>query len=149
MGFVSPIRVTNYNTENLFYGFPQAFFKDFTYTNSTGSTVELTQGRLMGQVLSTAKVLPQVSSATDGSEMPIGILGHSISVADGDTVTLSICIEGKVNQNLLILANGDTLNTAVRTVSTGGGTIGALIERNTQIVLVPTEQNSNYDNAIS
>lgn len=131
-------RVTNYDISQVVLG--SNFYKDFSYTNSTGSTVDLAVGTLMGQILATAKILPNISSATDGSELPIGILAEAASVANGATVTLSLVIGGRVNQNRLILGAGDTLNTVVRTVNTGGGTLGALITRNTTIELVPSTE---------
>lgn len=130
--------VTNYDVSQVFLG--NNFYKDFSYTNSTGSTVDLAVGTLMGQILATAKILPNISSATDGSEQPMGILAEAASVANGATVTLSLVIGGRVNQNKLTLGAGDTLNTVVRTVSTGGGTLGALITRNTTIELVPSTE---------
>lgn len=130
--------VTNYDVSQVFLG--NNFYKDFSYTNSTGSTVNLVVGTLMGQILATAKILPNISSATDGSEQPMGILAEAASVANGATVTLSLVIGGRVNQNKLTLGAGDTLDTVVRTVSTGGGTLGALITRNTTIELVPSTE---------
>lgn len=131
-------RVTNYDVSQVFLG--NNFYKDFTYTNSTGSSVDLAVGRLVGQILASAKILPNISSATDGSELPMGVLAEAATVANGATATLSVCIAGRVNQNTLTLGAGDTLDTAVRTVSTGGGTLGALITRNTNIELVPSTE---------
>ena len=134
---------TNFNTQQIFLG--GNFYKDFSYSNSTGSTVTIAAGRLMGQILATAKVLPNISSATDGSELPVGVAMEAYTVADGATATVTLCISGRVNQNALTLGAGDTLDTAVRTVSTGGGTLGALITRNTDIELVPSTELSITD----
>lgn len=134
----------NYTVENVFLG--KKFFVDKTYTNSTGSTVTLVPGQVMGTVLATGKVLPQVSTSTDGSEFPSCICADNYSVPDGTTITISVAIRGEVNQNKLTLGGTDTLDTPVRTTSTGGGTIYDLILRNTEIILVPTTELSNYDN---
>lgn len=138
------ILINNYSTENVFLG--GLYMEPATYTNSTGSTVTINKGRLMGRILATDKVLPQASASTDGSEMPIGFAGDDYSVADGTTITMWIVTKGKVNENKIGLASGDTLSTAVRSVSTGGGTIRDLIQRNTLCLIVPATELSNYDN---
>lgn len=138
------ILITNYDTSSIFLG--DNFYKDFTHVNTTGSIETLVAGTLFGQILASGNVLPNLSSATDGSELPMGILQVSVSVAIGATVTLPLCIAGRVNGNQVTYGAGDTLLTAVRTVSTGGGTIGALITRNTDIKLVATTELSAIDN---
>lgn len=138
------ILTTNYNYEQLFIG--RNLYNFATYTNSTGSEVTIPMGRLIGRVLATDKVLPQVASATDGSEQPIGIVQESVTVADGESTTLSYCYAGDINQNAVIFNTGETLATVVRTVSTGGGTLGDLITRNTTLNLYDTIQIAAYDN---
>jgi len=138
------ILVSNYNPEQLFIG--NNLFEAATYTNSTGSSVTIPMGRIMGRVLATNLVLPQIASATDGSEQPIGILQNAVTVADGESIEVFICNAGDINQNAVIFNTGETLATAIRTVSTGGGTLGDLIKRNTTLNLYPTLQLSGYDN---
>lgn len=120
-------------------------YRNLTYTNSTGSTVNLAAGTLMGTILLTGLAKPQLSSSTDGSEMPRGVLGQNYTVGDGETIEVSICIAGDVNQSLITLGAGDTLTTPVRTVSTGGGTIGDLLLANTGIILVPSTDQTYLD----
>lgn len=134
----------NYNWQQIFLGGNK--FKDYTYTNSTGSTVTITIGTLMGTILATGKTAPQASGSTDGSEMPRGIAGQTFTVANGASAVIPVCFEGNVNQNALILNGSDTLTTAVRTASTGGGIIGDLITQNTDITLWPSNELSGYDN---
>lgn len=134
---------TNYAIEHVFLGCNH--YEKRTYTNSSGSSKTLVPGLLMGEVLATGKVLPHISSATDGSEMPTGFCAGTYTVADGATVTIDIVTKGEVNQNAITLGSGDTLTTAVRTVSTGGGTIRSLIERNTHCVLIPSTELSRVD----
>lgn len=138
------ILITNYDNAQVFLG--SNFYEAVSYTNSTGSPVTITIGRTIGRILATAKVLPSISSATDGSELPIGVAGQTYVIADGVTQDIQIVTGGDVNENLVVLAAGDTFNTAVRTVSTGGGTIRDLIGRNTTIQLIPTSDLSGYDN---
>lgn len=135
--------VTNYNTQQIFLC--NNFFQDKTYTNSTGSTVTLLPGTLLGTVLATNKLLPNISSATDGSEMPMGICADTYVVANGDSAVVTFCTGGDVNENAVVLGSGDTYATVVRTASTGGGTIRDLIGRNTTIQLVASTELSVVD----
>jgi hypothetical protein len=136
--------ITNYNTAQLQLG--DNFLEQVSYSNSTGNAVTIPLGRLMGRILATNKVLPNISSATDGSELPIGVTDQEYIVPDGETWDIWIITGGEVNKNLVVLGSGDTYATAVRTVSTGGGTIQDLITRNTQLQLIATTDASAYDN---
>ena len=142
------VNTYNYDIASVFPG-PQPFIQEKVWTNTSGSEVTVYPGRLFGQIAATGLMLPNISSATDGSEMPYGVLAgiEPITLANGATATVPIAIRGEVNQNKLTLGSGDTLATLVRTVSTGGGTLGALIIRDTQIVIVPTTNLTGYDNS--
>lgn len=136
----------NFNTAATFLG--GNMYKDGTYTNSTGSSVTIPKGRVMGCILATALLLPQVAAATDGSEMPIGVSAEEYVVANGASVTLTYCYTGDIAQDMIVLNGAETLDTVIRTVSTGGATIGNAIQRNTDIRLIPTTQLAGYDNAL-
>ena len=132
---VNPLS-TNYDVSQVFLG--RNRYKNYTYTNSTGSTVTLVPGTLLGLILATNLLLPHISSATDGSEQPIGVCADTYVVPTGTSVLVTLCNRGEVNQNKVVLGAGDTMATVVRTVSTGGGTIEQLILKNTDIELVPS-----------
>lgn len=140
----APILITNYDVSQIFLG--KNRYEDFTYTNSTGSTVTLLPGRLLGIILATNKVLPNVSTATDGSEIPACICADTYVVADGVTLTITAVTKGMINYRKVIFGGSDTLATAIRTVSTGGGVMKFMIEKIGLILEDCTEQ-SNYDNA--
>ncbi len=130
--------VGNYDISQIFLG--DNVYEYYTWTNTSGGTLTLKPGTLMGQILSSAKLLPNLSSSTDGTELPMSVLADTYTVANNGSATVCVCIGGRVNQNALIFGSGDTLSTAVRTVTTGGGTIHALINRNTGILLVPSQE---------
>lgn len=102
---------TNYDNSNLFLANNR--FQTATYTNGTGSSVTLAEGTLMGRVFSNNKVLPQVSTAVDGSQMPIGVLKGSYTVANGASVTVTFCYSGDVTSDMLTLGGSDTLATVI------------------------------------
>ena len=132
---------TNYDTSKIFIGNNR--YITASYTNATGAAVTLTAGRLMGRVLADNKVLGHVSSATDGSQQPLGVLADTYVVANGATASLAICIGGDIAQEKVILGGADTLATAVSTL----GTVGDLIRRNSHINLVAGTEMTGYDNA--
>lgn len=73
-----------------------------TYTNGTGSSVTLSAGRIMGLIFSTNKVTPRLTSGvTNGSQVPYGILADTYTVANGATVTVTLCISGQVDASLI------------------------------------------------
>lgn len=137
--------INSYTVEQVFLG--NKFFETVTYTNGSGGTVTLVPGRLMGQTLADGKWGPQVSTATDGTEIPRALCADNYSVANGATISIVICRRGEVNKNKVTFGGSDAWATAVRTVSTGGGTIESLLVANSGIMLVPTTELSNYDNS--
>ncbi|MBX2906164.1 MAG: head decoration protein [Taibaiella sp.] len=101
-------------------------------TNSTGSTMTLQPGRVLGRVeATTTNVYPQVSSATDGSQIPVGVLAQKVVIADGDSATVTFIRGGFVQLDDLFLGLGgsDTLNTAISDNSTFLGTIGDILAK--------------------
>lgn len=141
------ILAQNYNTAPVFLSPMRT--RTATYTNSTGSEVTIPAYRLIGRILATDLVLPQDCTATDGSEMPIGITAEAYTVANGDSVTVSYCYQGEVNEDSVGLASGQTLLDTIRTVSTGGGVLIDVIIRNTDLKLIPATELTEFDNAVS
>lgn len=85
-----------------------------TYTNSGYDDVTLAAGTVMGRVTTTGKLTPLESDATDGSQIPVGILHQDYTVAAGEDQTISICTAGDVASGKLVFAKtGDTLDTVV------------------------------------
>ena len=83
------------------------------YTNGTGSEVSLPAGKVLGVINSSGKVTPLTSAATNGSQYPIGILAHDVTVANGATVSLTYIIAGDVDVNKISLEGSDALTTVV------------------------------------
>lgn len=141
---------TNYDVSKIFIGNNR--YKTAEYTNGTGSEVTLAAGTLMGRIFATNKVTPNVSSATNGSQLPVGVLADSYVVANGVTVTITMCIGGDIAQEKVTLGGSDTLATAITltdsgTDTVGVGTLGDLIVARTQIYLVAGTELTGYDNA--
>ena len=150
---MASILTTNFDTTKIFIGDNR--YKTATYTNGTGSTVTLAKGTLLGRIFSTNKVTPHVSTATNGSEYPVGVLAEDYTVANGASVDVSFCYGGDINQGKLTLGGSDTLATVItRTYTDSGtdtvavpmGTIEDLIVSRTHINLVASTENTGYDN---
>jgi hypothetical protein len=86
---------------------------DANHTNSTYDDVQLYAGTLMGRVSATKEVVPCDTTATDGSQYPIGVLAEDRLVAAGDVASLSICVEGDVVKDKIILSGTDTMDTVL------------------------------------
>ncbi len=113
------------------------------YTNSTYDPIELVVGTLLGRVSASGLLKPLASAAVDGSQFPVGVLAHTITVDDGATQEIYFCVEGDVVADQLVLAGADTLDTVISSRRIrdriGADTVGIkLITQNIEM--------SDYDN---
>lgn len=132
---------TNYDVSKIFIWGNR--FVGAQYNNDGYAPVTIAEGTVMGRIKTTGKVIPLESDATDGSQYPVGILQRTITVDEGDTVIVDICIAGDVAQEKVILVkDGDTLETVIdnRQIRDRitGDTMG--------IKLVPGTEQTGFDN---
>lgn len=117
-------------------------YENGSCNNATYDPVTLLAGRLMGRVSATGLLAAHDSSATDGSQFPVGILAQDVTIEEGSTKPVSICVAGDVVEDKVLLASGDTLETVIsdRRIRDriAADTVG--------IKLVPSTENSYYDN---
>jgi len=114
---------------------------------SGGTAVTLEPGTVLGRIASSDKVTPLDSSASDGSQFPVGILMQQVTVAANtiDSATeVYMCVAGDVAKGKIIFYNGtDTVATVVsdRTLGDriGADTVG--------IRLVPSTEMTESDNS--
>jgi hypothetical protein len=80
---------------------------------------------LIGRIAATGLVVQSVSTATDGSQVPIGILTQDYTVANGDSVNVSFCIQGDVDYGMLVFGGSpvDTLSTVISLTDSGSATV--------------------------
>lgn len=142
--------INNYSTRNIFVWNNR--FTTATYTNGTGSEVSLLAGMLIGRIASSGLVKQCVSTATDGSQVPIGILTQDYTVANGDSVTVNFCIQGDVDSGMLVFGGSpaDTLASVVSLVDSATntvkvGTLGDILNGK-GIIPVATSENTYQDN---
>lgn len=80
--------------------------------NSNYSTLTLRAGTVMGRNAA-GNLAPSISGVRDGSQVPIGILAHDVTLLAGQTRQVTICIDGDVNASQLIWLGGDNPDTVV------------------------------------
>ena len=101
---------TNYDLSKFLLG-----FNSFVNANVTasGADVVLTQGQLMGRIAATQLLTPCVATATDGSQIPVGLAVVDQTIADGDTDAVNLVNKGKVDESKIDLAGVETLATLI------------------------------------
>ncbi len=116
-----------------------------TYINNSGyDPITLLAGTVLGRVAATGVLVPSVSTASDGSEYVVGILGQDLLIAAGATVKALVYVSGKIAQEKVVFfVPSDNLWTVVGSRNyydkIQGETVG--------IKLVQTSQNSYADNS--
>lgn len=112
------------------------------FNNDTYDEITLPIGTLMGRISASGLLVPLESGASDGSQYPVGVLAANYTVADGDTVNVTICTGGEVSETGIVFQGSDDFDTVVsnRTLRDriGSDTVG--------IVLRLISENSRFDN---
>lgn len=133
-------QITNFDTNKLLLGGNDYVKGD--YVGDTYDDINLTAGLVMGRIASTNKVVECVSTATDGSELPIGILANDTTIEAGETRSLTICVKGQVARELVTFSGSDTFATVVddRTYE------DRIMSDTAGIILSEGEQLTGFDN---
>lgn len=120
--------------------------KTYEHTNGSGGELTYLAGTLLGRAHATGKVTPLKSAATDGSQVPFGILMHDLTVANGATANMTMAVSGEVAEDKVIFDGSDTLAT---TTLNGTGNVMRLDQRigAIGIYLVASTELTGLDNA--
>jgi hypothetical protein len=129
-------QINNYDTSKIFVFGNE--FQTATYTNPEGDDVTLLKDTVMGRVSATNEILPLESTASDGSQFPIGILADDYTVDYTESATLTFCKAGAVVESKIIFYNGtDTVETVVSSRTLGdriqGDSLGINLVGGTQL----------------
>lgn len=103
--------ITNYDVSKIFLRDNK--YQTGSYTNDDYTSVALSAGTLMGRVATTDKLVELFTDNADGSQYPVGVLAHDVTVDEGDTKQLTICVSGEMAAEKLILNSGDTIEAVV------------------------------------
>lgn len=93
----------DYDTSKIFLGGHR--FEEVSYTNSTGATVTVLQGRTMAYDPSTEEALLFDEGGAAPLNVPFGVNAQETEVEDGETVTLSICVAGDIAKDKVVPAS--------------------------------------------
>jgi hypothetical protein len=105
-------QTTNYDLSKIFL--LNNRYQSGNYTNSGYVAVTLPAGTVIGRIAATGAVVPLKSTASDGSQFPIGILAQDYTIQPGAVTSLMYGVCGDVAQELIVFNNGtDTLSTIV------------------------------------
>lgn len=96
------------------YDFSKVFlfnniYRKVTISNSSGSDLTITIGTLIGVVSSTYQVY---ASGTSNISL-VGVAAETITIADGASASVNVCIGGKVAEDKLVFDGTDALTTVV------------------------------------
>lgn len=88
-------------------------YENGLFNNSAYTAVTLRAGMLMGRNATTNYLKQLESGASDGSQIPLGILAHDIIIPASSVQQISICVSGDVAEETVILSGTDTLDTII------------------------------------
>ena len=87
-------------------------FVDIDIT-TTSSEVALLEGMVMGKIAATGLIVPCDKDATDGSQIPVGIVVEDYTVPVSTTEAITLVNKGKVAESKLNFLDTETLETLI------------------------------------
>lgn len=133
--------VNNYSQNPIFIWNNRFNSQAATYTDS-GSGSTLSAGMMIGRVTANGKVKQCITTATDGSQIPIGILLADYTIAASASVDLTFGISGDVNSSLIVFGGSpaDSLTTQCY-LNNGTSAIGTVLDVLNGKGIIPVKAN--------
>lgn len=97
----------NYTPDRLFGGDSADLVTD---QGTIVSGQNLTRGTVLGKIAASGKYTKCVSTATDGSQIPVAVLATDVDASGGDKVG-PIYVGGEFNSNVIVFGGSDTAAT--------------------------------------
>ena len=116
MSTVNGLNITS-NQAQFDYDISKIFIWDNRYEkgtllNASGGVLDYQPGTLLGRIAASGKLVPCTAGATDGSEIPVGVLKTQVlQLADAGEESVNICIAGDIVADKFILDGADTFDT--------------------------------------
>jgi len=107
------------------------FFISGKFTDKTvtvPATTTLLKGTVLGEIITSGKLLKCAAASTDGSQVPTYVLAQDVTNATEASVDFSnvrVLREGEIDSTKLIFSGAETVNTSVASE----GTMGTLLKR--------------------
>lgn len=144
------------NQAHFDYDISKIFVFDNRYTqgtllNASGASKTFYPGTVLGRIAANGKLIPCDSTATDGSQIPMGILKTEITLGIAGEDEVNVCIKGDVVSSKLIFVGAETLatvvtiNDSVPAATTYTRTMKDLIQ-STGVILVDGDELTGFDN---
>lgn len=151
MSSVTEVNVTG-NQAHFDYDVSKIFINNNRYLsgsllNASGGVKSFLPGLVVARIAASAKIVPFDGSATNGAQIPIGVLKSTVTdLADAAEKDVNVCISGDVVEDKIILEAG----TLESVVTIGTGTENTRIVRDMiqslSIVIVDSEELTGFDN---
>jgi len=150
MSTPNTIAGTNYSYRNIFIWNNRFNSQTANYTDS-GSGSTLTAGIMIGRVSATGLVKQCITTATDGSQIPIGILLATYVVGASETVAIEFGIAGDIDSGTIVFGGSpaDSLTSAVY-LNDGTTKIGTVLDvlNGKGILPIATNEMTYADNTL-
>lgn len=132
--------IINTDLSKMFLG-DNRYQRNSYINNSSYDPIPLLEGTLMGRIHASGVYVPFNAAASDGSQFPVGVLAHDISVAGGATVLATIVDMGDVEQSKIIFF---TPNQGLETVVSSRRVKDHIAAQG--IKLISSDEMTQYDN---
>jgi len=115
-------------------------FIEGTFTAASSTT--LAEGTVFGRISATGLFKICDKDSTDGSQYPVGIfyngIGGGKTIVSGTTYDITLIAKGKVNEDLLVFASGETIASVVsdRQFRDHLGNLGIILENPVELSAV-------------
>jgi len=104
-------QATNFDTSKFLLG--NNSFIDANITAGSSAVIALLEGEVMGRIASTQKLTPCVPTATDGSQIPVGICVSGKTVAKSATESIRLVNKGEIAEAKINFSTSVTLDSLV------------------------------------
>jgi len=108
--------VYTYAPDNLIAGLTQVVSENGTLLAGQA----LPRGALLGRITASGKLNLSTAAATDGSQVPYGILYDAYDATAGDLVGVGVYIKGEFNPNAMTFGAGQTVASVKDTLRDAG-----------------------------
>lgn len=113
---IPSMTVENYTPDNLLAGLTQIVTENMVLAQGQ----KLVRGTVVGRITVSGKATLATAAATDGSQVPYGILADFYDASLADVGNAAVHVKGEFNENAITLGAGLTLATVHDALRAGG-----------------------------
>ncbi len=113
---IPSMTVESYTPDRLVAGVTQLVTEQMTLTGGAA----LARGTVVGRITASGKVMLCTAAATDGSQVPYGVLADDYDATAGDLAPVAVYVRGEFDAGAVVLGAGHTLATVHDALRAGG-----------------------------